>query len=79
MGQKGILLGLVETMHFVHEQHRAAALSQANLGLLHRGTDILDPGQYCRKGNKRRIHCLGQNQGQGGFARAGRAPQNHVM
>ena len=75
--QEGVLLGLVETVHLVDEQHRAPALPQPRLGLIDGGADVLDPGQHRRQRDELRVHGAGENQCQGGLAGARRAPQDH--
>ena len=47
MGQKCILLGFVEAMHFIYEQHRALAMGVSHFSFCDRLTDILYPSQHC--------------------------------
>ena len=46
--QEGVLLGLVEAMHLVEEQHGVARAPQA-FRLLHDGANVLDAGQHGRQ------------------------------
>ena len=48
VGQKGVLLRLVEAMHLIEKQHRVARAAQAARLLDHRA-DILDAGQHGRQ------------------------------
>jgi len=49
--QKSILLGFIETMDFVDEQHGAGVMLLAvYASLLEGGANILDAGQYRREG-----------------------------
>jgi hypothetical protein len=76
VGEKGILLAFVETMDFIHENNGGGvALILGDLGLGHYFPDLLDPGQH--RGKERKISAggSGENPGQGGFAGAGRAPE----
>jgi hypothetical protein len=42
MGQEGILLAFIKTMHFVNEQDRAFALCRSLTSLINRSADILN-------------------------------------
>ncbi|MOA00769.1 hypothetical protein D3C78_1201430 [compost metagenome] len=76
--QEGVLLRLVEAMHFVDEQNRAAAiLPGLLLGHVHRLADFLDPGQYGRDRFKVRVRDFRQQPRQGGFTHPRRPPENH--
>jgi len=80
IGQKCILLRLVEAMHFVNKQDGAApVLARLLLGNFDRLTDLLDPGQYRRNGFKVCIRDFCQQPRQGGFTHARRPPENHRM
>ncbi len=78
VGQEGVLLGLVEAVHLVHEEHRAAAggLSM-HARPVHRLANVLDPRQHRRQGQKLGL-AVGRHQPpQGGLTGAGRTPENH--
>ncbi|MNS24541.1 hypothetical protein D3C72_563900 [compost metagenome] len=78
--QERVLLGLVETMHFVDEQNGAAAVLRGLLlGDFHRLTDLLDPGQHRRDRFEVRVRDFREQSRQGGFAHARRPPENHRM
>ena len=77
VGQKGVLLNLVEAVDLVHEEDRSVALPlQGQTGLLDDLADLLDPGQDGRKGGEFLFGFSGQEQGQGGLARARGAPED---
>lgn len=77
--QECVLLRLVETMHFVHEQHGAPALREALRGFGQHLAHLRQPGQHGRDGTEFRIGVLGQQQRQRGLAAARRPPQDHRM
>ncbi|MNK96088.1 hypothetical protein D3C87_1163520 [compost metagenome] len=80
IGQERILLGLVESMHFVDEQNGAAAVLRGLLfGDFHRLADLLDPGQHRRDRFEVRVRDFREQSRQGGFAHARRPPENHRM
>ena len=77
VGQKGILLRLVEAVHLVDKQDRGPAFGLARLlGLRHRGTDVLDPRQHRRQAKELGPGMGGDQARQGGLAGARRAPQD---
>ncbi|VTR70786.1 hypothetical protein DESC_830103 [Desulfosarcina cetonica] len=78
MVQEGVLLGLVETVDLVHEKNRALALELALLfGFVDDLADLLDTGQHRREVDEVGFGFKGDDARQGGFAAAGRPPQNH--
>ena len=77
-GQQGVLLGLVEAVHLVDEQHRlGAGQAQFAPGALDRRAHVLhargDRGQL----DEAPAGDLADDVGQGGLAGARRAPQHH--
>ena len=71
MGQKAILLGLVETVDFIDEEDGLPAILVSNrLTLLDNPADVLDPGEHGRKEDKVGLTQPGQQSGQGGLAGA---------
>jgi hypothetical protein len=60
MRQEGVLLGLVEAVHFVHEQHRSAALLKAALGLGQDQANLRQSGQHRRDGAEFSVRILRQ-------------------
>jgi len=76
-GQEGVLLGLVEAVHLVHEQHRAAPVGGlCLLGRLHRPADVLDAGEDGGEGEEAGVGRLGDEARQGGLAGPRRAPED---
>ena len=76
-GQKSILLGLIETVKFVHEDDRALAKIPVGLCLLHQRLDVFNRGRHRTVSNKFRLGPLGNDLGQGGFADPRRPPKDH--
>jgi hypothetical protein len=75
MGQKRILLALVEAVHFIDKQHSAKAIDAlASLGTLDSGTNVLDACQHCRKALEVSATGLRQHAGQGCLADAWGGP-----
>ncbi len=72
--QQRVLLRLAEAVNFVDEQHRAALPP----GPLNYVAHVLHPRVDGRKGRKGLLQLGGQQVGQGGFAHAGRPPQNEA-
>ena len=75
VGQKRVLLGLVETVDFVDEQHGAAAHAPIALGVGHHFLDFLDAAEH---GAERDEVALGEpcdQAGERGLAYAGRSPR----
>jgi hypothetical protein len=79
MGQKRILLALVEAMHLVDEDHRAAALRARRLRPLDRIADVLDAAENRRHGDELGIKGVGHEAGQRRLADARRTPEDHRM
>jgi len=80
IGQEGILLGLVEAVHFVDEQDGPpAVLHRLLLGDLHRLANLLDPGEHGGNRLEMGIGNLGQEPRQGRLAYTGWAPEHHGM
>lgn len=77
-GEKGVLLGLVEAVDFIDEQQGlAAVVGFFFLGLLDDFADFLDSLQHRRKKDEAGFGRVADDLPQGGFAGAGRAPENH--
>ncbi|MNK98503.1 hypothetical protein D3C87_1188680 [compost metagenome] len=78
--QKRILLGFVETVHFIDEQNRAlAVLAGLLLGDFNSLTDLFDPGEHCRDRFEVRIGDFREQPRQSGFTHSGRPPEDHRM
>jgi hypothetical protein len=74
--QEGVLLGLVEAVNFVHEEQGGPTGALALGGAF---DYLFDLGQAARDGRdflKSRPGAAGNDAGEGGFAGAGRPPQN---
>ena len=77
VGQKCVLLGLVEAVDFIHKQDgRGAVLELLVASLVKDLTQLLDPRQHGRKGRERHVDRPGQEPGQARLAAARRTPQN---
>ena len=75
--QEHVLLGLVEAVDLVDEEHGAlAVLAQPPLGLGQRLAHVLDAGRGGREGDQVLGRGGRQQTGQGGLAGAGRPPQD---
>jgi hypothetical protein len=79
VGQEGVLLALVEAVHFIDEQDGLAPRGLVHARPFHRLADFLHPGQHRRDLDEIRVEVMGHEPGQGGFAHTGRAPQDHGM
>ncbi len=80
IGQERILLGLVETVHFIDEQDGALAVLPGLLpGDFHRLTDFLHAGEHRRHRFEVRIRDFREQSRQRGLAHARRPPENHRM
>jgi hypothetical protein len=80
IGQKGILLGLVEAVCLVDEQDGLAPFQFAYLLRHGNGrTNILDARQHRRQRNKFRMGVISQQSCKRGLAGARRSPQHHGM
>src|SRR3970282_2595227 len=76
MRQKGILLGFVETVDFVHENNGAAATRALPLGSRHNLFDFLDAGEHGAKREKIAVGHPSDDAGKGCLAAPGWAPQD---
>jgi len=77
MGQKGILLALVEAVNLVNKEDGwLGALLPERFCLLDDLTDFLDPGKHGGKKDELRGNGLGKNGGQGCFTGTGRSPEH---
>ena len=77
MRQNRILLGLVEAMDFIDEQHRAHPMhAQPIAGSGNRLAQIGDTAGDSAHGHEMRMCGVGDHTSGGGFASAGRSPQN---
>jgi hypothetical protein len=74
--QEGILLRLVEAVHLVDEEHRAAARTAQCLRLLDGFADVLHARQHGRQHDEVGPRGTGQQPRQRGLAHARRAPQD---
>ncbi len=77
MRQEGVLLGLVETVHLVDEEYGAPALREVAFGFGQGLAYIGQPGHHRRDRLEVGIGVARHQQGQGGLAATGRAPQDH--
>ena len=81
MGQKRILLGFIEAMHFIHKNQgflRVQALC-CRLSLIHCRANVFNPAQHRADGNELRIKRTGHEAGNGGFAHTWRPPKNAAV
>ena len=76
VGQKGVLLRLVEAVDLVDEENGAAAQAAQRLGVGHHGLDFLDAAQHRAEGDELALGDAGDQVGERGLADAGRSPQN---
>ncbi len=77
MGQKRVLLTLVETVHFIHEQYRVAPCGTLLARLADGFAYFPHAGKYRRKLQEVRVGSAGHNTRQGGFTDPRWAPENH--
>ena len=77
MRQECVLLRLVEAVHFVDEDHRAAPARSEQLGTFHRLADVFHAAQHRRDGNELGVEALRHEPRQRRLAHPRRAPQNH--
>ena len=69
MMKKGVLLGFIEPVDFIHKQDRSLFMQlQLFTRLLDYRSDLFDTGQHSRKVNKMRTGRLGNNACQRCFA-----------
>ncbi len=74
--KKCVLLGLVEAMNFVDENHGASAVLPRSLGVGHDLLDFLDPGEHGAELDKLRAGQAGDDLRQRSLAGAGRPPED---
>ncbi len=80
VGQKSVLLRLVETMHLIEEeQRRLAARGARRARALHRGADVLDSRHHRGELDELRVGASRDKARQGRLAGAGRPPENQRM
>ncbi|OIQ82274.1 hypothetical protein GALL_359500 [mine drainage metagenome] len=79
MRQEGVLLALVETVHFVDEHQRRAARGARRLGLLDRVADVLDAAEHRRDRDELGVEAARDQLRQRRLADPGRPPQDHRM
>jgi hypothetical protein len=77
MRQKGILLGFVEAMHFVHKHDGAVAGAPGMLGSGHDVFDFANSGEYGAEGDKFRMRAPSDQSRERGLAASRRSPQDH--
>ena len=76
MGQKAILLSLVETMDLIHEQHEFA---REHLGAGDHLSDVLNAGCNSREHFEMGVAILRHHSGEGCLACSRWSPQHHRM
>ena len=80
MGEKGILLAFVETVHLIHEQQRIPALGLFTVTCpLHHLPDFLYSAKDCGDGFEGQVADIGQQASKGGFSDSRWTPENHGM
>ena len=79
VGQERILLGAVEAVDFVDEQHRAPAQAAAALGVRHHALDFLDAAQHRAEGHEIALGDARDQPRERGLAHAGRSPQDQGL
>ncbi len=79
VGQKRVLLRLVEAVDFVHEQNGGAGQRLIHARTLDRLADVLDAGQHGRYRDEVGAEGLRGEPRQRGLAHARRPPQDHRM
>ena len=75
--KEGVLLGLVETVDFVHEDDGAHAVGPVFLGLEHDLADFLNAAGDGGKIDEGGLRLQGDDPGEGRFPDPGRAPEDH--
>ena len=76
--QEGVLLGFVEAVHLVEEQHRApTGRGPLGLRLFDRGAYVFDARHHRRQGDELRVRPLCDKAREGGLSGPGRPPQHH--
>ena len=79
MRQERILLVFVETMHLVHEQHRAPTFRKTMRSFGQHHAHFGQAGEHRGDRLEFGVGVLGQQQRERGLAAAGRPPQDHRM
>ena len=77
VGEKGVLLGLVEPVDLIHEQDGPLPQAAAVLRLLHHLLDLFDAAGDGAEVDKLGAGPPGDDPGQGGLPHPGRAPEDH--
>ena len=77
VGQEGVLLGFVEAVDFVDKEDGFAAQAAFLLGFKDGFAHFFDAGEDGGEADEARVEGVGEEQGKGGFAAAGRAPEQH--
>ena len=77
IGQKGILLSLVEAMNLINEENGSRAEAGSLLRVRHYLLDFLDAAEHRGELDEAGLRGLGDDLGQGGLAHSWRTPQNH--
>ena len=75
--QKRVLLGLVETVNFVHKDQCALTVTPVFLGLLHYGANLADAAGHGGKVDEGRFRMPRDDARQRGLAHARRTPEDH--
>ena len=76
-GQEGVLLGLVEAVDLVDEKDRPVAHPPPGFGARHDLLDLLDAAGHGGKIDEFRLGPVRDDPREGGFAHAGRPPEDH--
>ena len=77
MRQEGILLRLVEAVHFVDEKHRRSTLAMQGFCPIDCRPDLLHAREHGRELDELRPGVMGEHLGKRRLASAGRTPENH--
>ena len=77
VGEKSVLLGLVEAMHLIDEYDGALSQAMRVLGGGHHVLDFADAAEHGAEGHEFGLRAARDQPREGGFAAAGRTPQNH--
>ena len=71
------MLGFVEAVDFIDKQNGGSALLEGDFGFVDGFADVFHAGKYGGYGQELGVEALCENAGEGGFAHAGRPPQQH--
>ena len=77
VGQKSVLLGLVEAMHFVDKNNGPASGAPRVFGGGHHVLDLANAAEHRAEGDKFGVRAARDQARERGLAAAGRSPQNH--